>query len=549
MPPFYAARTLRATVRGRRKPAFTPLPYRPAMSTLALDRSRPGSCPHALAHRVGLALLILLAIAPVALVDVPAMVDYPNHLARMSILARAGTPAAHPFYEVAWAPYPNLAMDLFVPPLARLIGVEAATRLFYVAGQLGTIAGAMALAFVVQGRAILAGWVAVALLYSVPFAWGFVNFQFGLAVALGGIAAWIALADRPVALRLAVHAGVVAALFIFHLFTLGLYGFAIGIWQLWRFRRDRTPLGRAALLLVGMALPALAVVVAASAFGGAVGGSRTVWGFGAKLIWLFALNGYSLPLSVALGAACFAILYPAARSGWLRLTGAGPALAAGFALLYLAMPFRLFDTAFVDVRVVVAAALILPAFATVRIPPGRVRTTVAGALAAMVLGNLGYTAFVQASYRQDYGAVRASTALLGQRARILVADAGDASDPAADYLDYPMYHAPALAVHLADAFLPTLFTYPGKQPIDPRPAMRPISVREGGPVEMAVLARIAAGGPVPPRLGFAASWTRDFDVLYVLGPPGPNPLPAHLEPLQTARRFTLFRIRPGSAAR
>ena len=58
------------------------------------------------------------------------MVDYPNHLARMYLLSRTGVADANPFYQIAWAAYPNLAMDLIVPPLGRLLGVETATRFF-----------------------------------------------------------------------------------------------------------------------------------------------------------------------------------------------------------------------------------------------------------------------------------------------------------------------------------------------------------------------------------------------------------------------------------
>src|SRR5262249_28768124 len=76
------------------------------------------------------ALLFALALAPTVMVDIPVMVDYPNHLARMHILATAGTPDQSPYYQVKWALYPNLAMDLIVPPLGRLVGIEAATRWF-----------------------------------------------------------------------------------------------------------------------------------------------------------------------------------------------------------------------------------------------------------------------------------------------------------------------------------------------------------------------------------------------------------------------------------
>src|SRR5438552_13277239 len=76
------------------------------------------------------ALLAAASLLPVLLTPIPAMVDYPNHLARMYILSQNGTPDANPYYEVAWAFYPILAMDLLVPQMARLIGVENATRLY-----------------------------------------------------------------------------------------------------------------------------------------------------------------------------------------------------------------------------------------------------------------------------------------------------------------------------------------------------------------------------------------------------------------------------------
>src|SRR6202035_3439303 len=95
------------------------------------------------------ALLAAASLLPVLLTPIPAMVDYPNHLARMYILSRNGTPDANPYYQVAWALYPNLAMDLLIPQIARLISVENATRLFLVLSQVLIVGGALALERVV----------------------------------------------------------------------------------------------------------------------------------------------------------------------------------------------------------------------------------------------------------------------------------------------------------------------------------------------------------------------------------------------------------------
>src|SRR6516162_9487261 len=82
------------------------------------------------------ALLTAASLLPVLLTPIPAMVDYLNHLARMYILSQSGAADANPYYEAAWALYPNLAMDLIVPQIARLVSVENAMRLFLLSGQL-----------------------------------------------------------------------------------------------------------------------------------------------------------------------------------------------------------------------------------------------------------------------------------------------------------------------------------------------------------------------------------------------------------------------------
>ena len=60
-----------------------------------------------LPRRFLLAIYLLLGVAallPLALVDLPALVDYPNHLARLHIVANIGTDEALAAnYQVVWA--------------------------------------------------------------------------------------------------------------------------------------------------------------------------------------------------------------------------------------------------------------------------------------------------------------------------------------------------------------------------------------------------------------------------------------------------------------
>src|ERR1700691_5191783 len=57
-----------------------------------------------------------LALSPLLWTAVPPLIDFPNHLARMSVLANRDPAAAVTAnYVVHWRLLPNLAMDLIVP--------------------------------------------------------------------------------------------------------------------------------------------------------------------------------------------------------------------------------------------------------------------------------------------------------------------------------------------------------------------------------------------------------------------------------------------------
>src|SRR5262245_52926148 len=121
------------------------------------------------------ALLTACVILPVFLVEIPAMSDYPNHLARMYLLSTIGTAEENPYYVVDWKFCPNLASDLIVPAMARLMDVATATKAFLVASQILVVSGAVALEIAIKGRHQFAGFAAAVILCSMPFTWGFLN--------------------------------------------------------------------------------------------------------------------------------------------------------------------------------------------------------------------------------------------------------------------------------------------------------------------------------------------------------------------------------------
>ena len=77
---------------------------------------------------------------------------------------------------------------------------------------------------------------------------------------------------------------------------------------------------------------------------------------------------------------------------------------------------------------------------------------------------------------------------------MLVGGSGEGEDPPFnDLTQYPMFYAPTLAVHYANAFVPNLFTAVGKQPVQARAAVQRLAIPYGGPMPIRVLTAVAAG--------------------------------------------------------
>jgi hypothetical protein len=429
--------------------------------------------------------------------------------------------------------------------MARLVSVETASRLFLLLSQALIVTGSAAIERVVKGRIQIASFAAVMFLYCLPFTWGFLNFEFGLGIALWGIAAALLVQERVWHFRFVINAIFVAALFAAHFFALGIYGATVGLHELWRAWSRKSASLQTALRLLLLAVPVLALLAIMVFTAGSIGGEGTNWFFEFKPLWLFRImNGYSLTVSAATMVVLMGLVYAAGKRGILKFAPAGLWLAIGFVILYLAMPSRLFGTSFVDFRIITAAALILPAFCTLSLPSPRWKLAALAGVSFIALANLAVVYFVWLSYRADYAAMIESFRKIERGSLVLVGGSGAGDDPPFhDLTEYPIYYAPTLAVHYANAFVPGLFTAVGKQPVRVGPIVERLAIPHGGPVPVAILAAIAAGKTAAATPSFIQSWYRDFDYLYVLGPHIQNPMPALLEELDSSARFVLYKIR------
>src|SRR5580698_905854 len=173
--------------------------------------------------------LCFVLLAPLTLSDVPPLLDYPNHLARLFVLAFVGVdPVLARFYETRWGIIPNLGLDLTVPPLLWIFPVHLVGRVVIGVTLLLPVFGTIAYHRALNERMSYWPLASVLFVYNGALLRGFLNFiaSIGLALLLG--AAWIAWRERRPALTIAIAAVGALALFFCHLTGLSLFAILIG---------------------------------------------------------------------------------------------------------------------------------------------------------------------------------------------------------------------------------------------------------------------------------------------------------------------------------
>ena len=487
------------------------------------------------------AALFAAAAVPVLVCDTLPLFDYPNHLARMHILADlARSPELQRFYAIEWRPVPDLAMDAVVPALAHILPLDWAGKAF-VLSTLLLLAGGTA----VLHRVLFGAWsawpcLAFLLLYSRILLWGFLNYLFGLGLALCALAAWIALGRRPAALRLA--AGVIAALALFftHLLAFGLYAVLVMGYEAGEALRRRPGWSKAAgaLALAGAAFgPALLILFVATpaALGGAVRYGRPL----RKLDLMFSVfDNYSRPFDVACFAAVVVALIFLFARRWVRLA---PAMTLPFALLvlvYLAMPSQLATGSGADHRIPLLLGLVLVAASDWAVPRVRARRIVLVLALALLAARLGVVTAVWRESDRLYASLLPALDGLPAGSRLAVAYPPEALNSEAA----PLAHFPTLAIIRRDAFVPTLFAFATQQPVTLRPEYRALADR-------LTPERLWAGliAAAPPLDGDEQAALAAYDYVAVVGRhPFRPPVQARLAVVFAAPRFALLRVVPGA---
>jgi hypothetical protein len=185
---------------------------------------------------IGLAVALLL---PLLVVAVPPFADFYFHLARMVVLDNPTAPYVRDWYALDWRVMPNLAMDLIVPALAKFMPLTIASRVFVGLTLAMIFTGTLALHHALYRRLSWFPLVAALFVYNQIVFFGFINYLFGIGLTLWAAAGWFYLGRHSYVARIAFGGVAGLAIYICHLFALGIFGLIIASAELDALSYDR----------------------------------------------------------------------------------------------------------------------------------------------------------------------------------------------------------------------------------------------------------------------------------------------------------------------
>jgi hypothetical protein len=492
---------------------------------------------------------LLISIIPLLTHPLPPLEDYANHVSRMKVMADHGQdPFLAKYYEIDWEVLPNLMMDLIVPSIAKFVNVYLASQIFTVMIFILIMSGTFAL-----NRALFKRWsmlplVAFPLLYNYMFLIGVMNYFFGIGLSLWGLAAWVALRNRPWPARYVISALFAVALYLCHLFTVGVYGLglmAFEIWYMLSIDRGPWPTRIVKFCCAGIPFLLLAPFLLTS----------STWGHAQEWDWeslgkldglIFVVETYSDIVAFVLTAVVVVAGVWAARHRMLRVHPfLMPMLIAGGAV-YMAMPRMLFASYLADQRLPIAIAFMAVACFRVEMRQEFVRRLFLVGTLGLLGARVAEVDIAWANAAPATLEMRESLKKIQKGSKVLVAYMDSNMPNEVEHLG--LVHAVSLAIIERQALITTAFTTNGKQIMHVRPEYRKmVDTEDGTPPTIDQLV-LDAVGRSPDDTSYWHDWIKKYDYVYLLftDEDSDNPMQDKLKVAYEGENFQLYRIiKPG----
>lgn len=395
---------------------------RRAELTASTSASHPGK-PNLLLF----AIIFAVGLVPILATPVLPLIDFYNHLARYFVLANIGHSEFLPrYYAENWSLLPNIGMDVIGAGLLKLLPPMLSGHILASLILLTIYSGVLFLNYQIR-KSWTGSWLiavlAVPLLYSYIFIWGFANFLFGLGLTLWACGWWLAMRRRP-AIAVPVAALLAICIFLAHGLAFALYGLLVGALELGIFfasgdRRVVKLLRPAAALSVQAVIPALMFLSTTTAKSeeGLTNADESVRRLLAsdgllhriQELALYRLEtvvrvaeGPTLLFDVLTFASALGLLFFLARRGRVHIPKiVWPAIAIAVVLVAVTPP-ALFGVGYVADRMPLFLALIALAGLTPTLRGDRLERLCVGALVLLVVLRVGFITVDWQKYRRDF---------------------------------------------------------------------------------------------------------------------------------------------------
>ncbi|WP_179505850.1 MULTISPECIES: hypothetical protein [unclassified Sphingomonas] len=319
----------------------------------------------------------LLICAPFLLVDVPPLIDVPGHMGAAAIEAAGPDSPLGKYLGFKWVFTLNIGGDVLMKVLGAPFGVLAAGWWSTVIATALFAGGCLATVRVVNARGGHGAPWALMWVFSFPLLTGFLNYILGTGLSLCAFAAAVALESRPrdragllvVAQPLAMLCHAIGGLLLAVLVGANAFGREVdnlpkGWWRpsRWRSVIATHDWKAAAMRLVVLCWPLLATVLTIvlwKLFSPSPARSLNTWRWDQKGMWLgITLRDQSFTLdAITTGAAYLLLLGGAFLGGRWNWQRGLPGLCV--LILYVVIPSDINGSAFVDVRLLPPAMMLL----------------------------------------------------------------------------------------------------------------------------------------------------------------------------------------------
>lgn len=412
--------------------------------------------------------LFVLAQLPIWLNEFLPLQDYPNHLARMYVILNYSQNSfLQEYYRINFTILPNLAMDIIVPILAKIFGLELAGKLMIVLNIFMLTSGSAFLSYVIFKKINYWSLLTFLAIYNQAFIIGFINFLFGVGFALWCIGLWILMREKKPWLRLVLFNFLTGALIICHLYGFGIYGLVVVSYEGYLFFKQKTYLKKTVfqtlLIIFGQFGIAAVLYLLSPTSGGESIDYLTPIFTKLKYVKMRMTDNYSpfLDLVTMIFILFIPIVGLALRK--LRFSQYMILPICAVTVAYLLIPAKAVTSSHADWRILVPLFLLF--LSSIEFKSDRLfRTVILTSLIAVFACRIYVINAEWRAVQGEYREILTAISHIKEGSRLFSARGFKNY-----YSTIPFIHAPTYAVIKKSAFVPSFFAFATQQPVEFKP--------------------------------------------------------------------------------